>query len=520
MHYLSSNFNLLSSNINWNLLKHKKKITIDDKYNNILLSLNNNKILSDINTFHIIFYIDKNNLIVFKSIFKEIKKKIISNKSKTFFLYLIINDFNNLIDEKKILSEIFELLSTSNVLKKQNFFINYLNINSINKNFLSERNKNFLRFPFDISFIKKISKIIIQNIKIFEAKPYKLIILDCDNTLWGGVLDEDGLENIKYGGDDSGAVYYDFQKKLLDLKKQGFVLSISSKNTEKKVWQAMKNRKMILQKKDFINPKINWDDKGFNIKKIIKELSLRPSDCIFIDDNLIEIKKAKNVLKDLNIIHLNDESEILQKLEKDFRFQKIKILKEDIKKYKQYKIKSDYENIAKKNDNDLSFFKSLKQKIKILNCTSNNFDRALQLFNKTNQFNFNLNRYNSSNLKKIIHKKNYEIKLISFSDKFGDHGLVGAYIIKKNKDLIEIIDFVLSCRVLNRFVEDFFINIMFKNSKKNKYIIYYNKTSVNKELISKFLKKEYFTLIKKHSNKYTYEVKKSKKFKDISKIFK
>ena len=75
MHYLSSNFNLLSSNINWNLLKHKKKITIDDKYNNILLSLNNNKILSDINTFHIIFYIDKNNLIVFKSIFKEIKKK-------------------------------------------------------------------------------------------------------------------------------------------------------------------------------------------------------------------------------------------------------------------------------------------------------------------------------------------------------------------------------------------------------------------------------------------------------------
>ena len=227
MHYLSSNFNLLSSNINWNLLKHKKKITIDDKYNNILLSLNNNKILSDINTFHIIFYIDKNNLIAFKSIFKEIKKKIISNKSKTFFLYLIINDFNNLIDEKKILSEIFELLRTSNVLKNQNFFINYLNINSINKNFLSERNKNFLRFPFDISFIKKISKIIIQNIKIFEAKPYKLIILDCDNTLWGGVLDEDGLENIKYGGDDSGAVYYDFQKKLLDLKKQGFVLSIS-----------------------------------------------------------------------------------------------------------------------------------------------------------------------------------------------------------------------------------------------------------------------------------------------------
>ena len=257
--------------------------------------------------------------------------------------------------------------------------------------------------------------------------------MDCDNTLWGGILDEDGLGNIKYGGDDNGAIYLNFQKRLLSLKKQGFILSISSKNNEKKVWQAMKYRKMILQKKDFINPKINWEDKGLNIKNIIQELSLRASDCIFIDDNLVEIKKVKNVLKNLNVIHLDDESKIFQKLEKDFRFQKTKILKEDIKKYKQYKIKSDYEKIAKKNDNDFNFFKSLKQKIKVLNCKSNNFDRTLQLFNKTNQFNFNLNRYSVSSLKKIRQNKNYDIKLISFSDKFGDHGLVGAYIIKKIK---------------------------------------------------------------------------------------
>ena len=520
MHFLTSNFNLLSTNLNWNLIKYKKDIIVDNKYNNILISLNDKKNLLEFNTFHIILYIDKNNLTTFKSLYKEIDKKTLLNKNKTFFLYLIINDFNNLIDEKFILSEIFKLLNKSSLSKNKNFFLHYLNINSIDKKFLNQRNENFLRFPFDISFIKKISKIILKNIHIYNAKPYKLIILDCDNTLWGGILDEDGLGNIKYGGDDNGAIYLNFQKRLLSLKKQGFILSISSKNNEKKVWQAMKYRKMILQKKDFINPKINWEDKGLNIKNIIQELSLRASDCIFIDDNLVEIKKVKNVLKNLNVIHLDDESKIFQKLEKDFRFQKTKILKEDIKKYKQYKIKSDYEKIAKKNDNDFNFFKSLKQKIKVLNCKSNNFDRTLQLFNKTNQFNFNLNRYSVSSLKKIRQNKNYDIKLISFSDKFGDHGLVGAYIIKKNKDKLEIIDFVLSCRVLNRFVEDFFINIILTIYKSNKYIIYYKKTSVNKELISKFLKKNFFTYKNKKSNKYIYEIKKNKKFKEISKIFK
>ena len=152
--------------------------------------------------------------------------------------------------------------------------------------------------------------------------------MDCDNT--GEEFCEDGLENIKYGGDDNGAIYLNFQKRLLSLKKQGFILSISSKNNEKKVWQAMKYRKMILQKKDFINPKINWEDNGLNIKNIIQELSLRASDCIFIDDNLVEIKKVKNVLKNLNVIHLDDESKIF-KIRKRFLFSKTKILKEDIK---------------------------------------------------------------------------------------------------------------------------------------------------------------------------------------------
>ena len=98
MHFLTSNFNLLSTNLNWNLIKYKKDIIVDNKYNNILISLNDKKNLLEFNTFHIILYIDKNNLITFKSLYKEINKKTLLNKNKTIFLYLIIKDFNNLID--------------------------------------------------------------------------------------------------------------------------------------------------------------------------------------------------------------------------------------------------------------------------------------------------------------------------------------------------------------------------------------------------------------------------------------
>ena len=96
---------------------------------------------------------------------------------------------------------------------------------------------------------------IIKNINLFNITPYKLIILDCDNTLWGGILDEDGIQGLVYSNKDKGLHYKNFQKILKSLKEKGFLLSISSKNDEKKVWDTFRKRKMILSKKDFLSPK-------------------------------------------------------------------------------------------------------------------------------------------------------------------------------------------------------------------------------------------------------------------------
>ena len=212
----------------------------------------------------------------------------------------------------------------------KNIQINFLN--NYSKIKFNKRNYKQISFPFEINSLKEITIILINNNETSLAKPYKLIILDCDNTLWGGVLDEDGKKKLLYANTGKGSIYYNFQKILKSLKEKGFILSVSSKNEKKKVWEAMKYKKMFLQKKDFIFSKINWSEKDHNIKSILASMSLRPEDTLFIDDNLIEIEKVKNAIPEINYIHFN-KNNIMQQFHNDQRLKKKIVLQEDKKKY-------------------------------------------------------------------------------------------------------------------------------------------------------------------------------------------
>jgi FkbH-like protein len=144
----------------------------------------------------------------------------------------------------------------------------------------------------------------------------------------------------------------------------------------------------------------------------------------------------------------------------------------------------------------------------------------LQLFNKTNQFNFTLNRYKNSELKKIINDKKYDIKLFDLKDKYGNHGIIGTYVIIKKKNSVEIIDLVLSCRVFNRYVEEYVIlSIIKKYKDKKKITIKYLNTHLNNKLIPTFLKKNYFKLETKKNNIYTYQLIFNKELYEIKKFF-
>ena len=330
MHFITSNFNHLSSNSEWFFLKKKLNSIIDHKYNNFFWILNNKIYLNKYQTFHILLEVDHFNTNEIEKKINLLKKKFPKNNKNYFFFYLIPQFNNNLDDNNKISNSISAIIST---LRKINNFKFYVKIYSNPKNLKTNfRNKILIKFPFEIKAVKFFSNIILSNIKKILSTPYKLIIIDCDNTLWGGILDEDGVNKIQYSEDQEGKIYEIFQKFLKNLKNRGYLLSISSKNNEKKVWNAMRSRKMILQKQDFIYPKINWLDKSLNIQKTLKSLRLRPNDAMFIDDNILEVERVKKNIPSINTLHFDDPDNFFLKLDKDDRFFKKKNLKEDKKK--------------------------------------------------------------------------------------------------------------------------------------------------------------------------------------------
>ena len=281
---------------------------------------------------------------------------------------------------------------------------------------------------------------------------------------------------------------------------------------------------MILQKKDFIFSKINWSEKSENIFNIVKNLSLRFEDCVFIDDNILEIKKVQKRIKSIHTIHLNDIASINEKILNNERFSKFLVSKEDKKKHNQYKLREKYYKFVneknKRNLNSKDVIKDLKQKIRIINFTSLNLKRAEELFKKTNQFNFSLNRYRNNQLAKLNKNKHYELKMFDLKDKFGNHGIIGAYILQKIGPKVIIVDFLLSCRVLYRFVEVFILSKIWKKFYGKEIIIVHNKNMVNSELVSKFLKNKIFKLFNRKGNKFFYKINFNKKdINETNKLF-
>lgn len=505
MNLLTSNFNLLHNNSAWEDLS-KKSFIIDSEFNNFFLILNNITAVKKFEAVHTLLDLNNKNKIEIIKKINELKKNI---NFKNIFLYIFVD--SNL---KKKLETIKKIKFKNNGKLILQFFLN-------NKKIIkNSRNNKFIGFPYDISVINEFSRIILNTLKIFKSKPYKLIILDCDNTLWGGILDEDN-KKIIYSNKGRGKIFNDFQIYLKSLKDKGYLLSICSKNDEKNVWNFMRLKKMVLQKKDFLSPKINWEEKSSNIKKILNNLSLRDEDTLFIDDNLIELQKVKNEITKINCLHF-DQKSIFLNLSKNARLNKISVLKEDKLKYKQYKLKYKYDELKKKsrlNTNTVDFLKTLKQKIEFINCDSSNFDRALQLINKTNQFNFSLTRYNANDLRKILNDKNYYLKLVNFKDKFGNHGVVGLFILKFDGKNILITDLLLSCRILYRKIEDYIIFNIITTFGNHKITIEYKNTILNDKLIPIFLKNDFFRKLKNEKENKIYLINKTKNLYESKKIF-
>ena len=296
----------------------------------------------------------------------------------------------------------------------------------------------------------------------------KCIVLDLDNTLWGGIVGEDGFEGIKLGDDPIGRAYVELQHNLLALNQRGIILAINSNNNFDDAIEIIKEHpNMILKEDNFVCVRINWNDKVVNMKEISDELNIGLDSMVFFDDDPVNIEYVKSNLPDIQAVQVSDPSNSSKILKSMNDFQVLKITDEDSTRNKMYLEQRKRTELKTQVGNLQDFLKQLNISVKIKNADKYTIPRISQLTLKTNQFNLTTRRYQEEDIRKFSQDKDKIVECAQIQDKFGDNGITCVYIINKdNKQQWTIDTFLLSCRVIGRGVEDGILYQIIEKARK------------------------------------------------------
>ena len=295
----------------------------------------------------------------------------------------------------------------------------------------------------------------------------KCIVLDLDNTLWGGVLGEDGIDGIDLGPDSRGRPFLEFQHQILSLYNRGVILAINSKNNHDEAIDAIQNHPyMVLNESHFAAIRINWDNKVSNLKSLSNEINIGLDSMVFVDDDDFNRNMVKKYLPEVEVIDVpKDPSKYLKTLTDLTYFDSFTYTKEDAKKGQMYASEKERTNLKNKISDLSDYLKILDMKIHIKINDKKNTQRISQLTQKTNQFNMTTKRYTEEQIESFINSKDYKIYSLSLADKFGDYGITGLVIVEKS-DNWRIDNLLLSCRVLGRQVEQAILAYVADDAKK------------------------------------------------------
>lgn len=298
----------------------------------------------------------------------------------------------------------------------------------------------------------------------------KCIVLDLDNTLWGGIVGEDGFNGIKLGPEPPGNSFMEFQRVLLSLHQRGIILAINSKNNFEDAMQVIKEHPyMILKEENFASMRINWKDKVSNMKELVKEINIGLDSLVFIDDDPVNRELIKTSFPEILVVDLsNDPSTYTSVIENMIDFSVLNITDEDRDRGKMYS-KQKIINKLEESATDLkSFLSQLELKIFIKNVDEFTLPRVSQLTLKTNQFNLTTKRYQESDIKNMVQDPNFIVGCAQVEDKFGDNGITGVFIIKKENKKEWILDtFLMSCRIMGRDIEIGIITYIINKAKES-----------------------------------------------------
>jgi FkbH-like protein len=300
----------------------------------------------------------------------------------------------------------------------------------------------------------------------------KCLILDLDNTTWGGIIGDDGIENIEIGNLGIGKAFTEFQYWVKQLKQRGIILAVCSKNNESIAKEPFeKHPDMILRLEDIAVFVANWENKVDNIRSIQNVLNIGYDSMVFLDDNPFERNMVRESISEICVPEMpEDPAEYLEYLYGLNLFETSSHSREDQQRTELYRVEAERKVTRKKFSNQDDFLKSLNMVSVVESFNIFNTPRIAQLSQRSNQFNLRTIRYSAGDIEKISVSKDYYTFTFTLDDKFGENGLICVIILKKESDNALFIDtWLMSCRVLKRGMENYVLNTIAKFAKKGRF---------------------------------------------------
>ncbi len=300
-------------------------------------------------------------------------------------------------------------------------------------------------------------RLILEQVKLEQRVPKKVLLLDLDNTLWGGLAGEADHTPIVLSEEHSGLAYKNLQRVILQMQRQGVLLGIVSKNNEEDVTDILKEHPhMVLRPECFAVQKVNWEPKHQNIEEIAQELNLGLDSFVFFDDNPAERQLVKEMLPQVIVPDFPAKPEelagVMAGIYQEY-FAKAFVTAEDLEKTRQYADNAKRNELQRSTGDFGEYLRQLAITMERVDATAN-VERLTQLVNKTNQFNLTTRRYTQAQMQQILEDEKKQVYLYRVADRFGDNGLVAAVIVDLNQRVPEIEEFVMSCRVMGKNIED------------------------------------------------------------------
>jgi FkbH-like protein len=330
------------------------------------------------------------------------------------------------------------------------------------RNWYDDKMWHLGRAPLSVAALPMLARAMATFAQAIAGKARKCLVLDLDNTLWGGVIGEDGVAGIKLGHTYPGSAFHAFQQAVLQLYRQGVILAINSKNNPADVEEVFRSHpNMVLKPEDFATTLVNWQDKPENMRRIAEELNIGLDSLVFFDDNPAERALMRQALPEVLTLEVpGDPLKYSHVLLGSGAFDKLSFTEEDRRRGEMYREQAERQRLESSTTSLEDFYRDLRMEVSVRPVDDFAFPRVVDLFGKTNQFNLTTRRHSAGRLSEMLADPGYGVFSLKVTDRFGDNGIVGVAVVRIDDAMAVVDSMLMSCRVIGRTVETAFLHFL------------------------------------------------------------